>query len=140
MIFFKINSIISEHMYDQLYQRALLASKTSYSPYSHFSVGAAVLLEDGTIVCASNQENSSFSLTMCAERVALFYAQSEHPTLRVVAVAIASPSTTSQVMPCGACRQVMSEIQLRQASDFDVVTQGLTIKASELMPQEFKLK
>lgn len=119
--------------------QALSAADSAYAPYSHFRVGAAVLLEDGTVVTGSNQENASYSLTICAERVALFYAQSRYPSLRVHALAVASTSTTAMVTPCGACRQVMAEVACHQGSDFDVVMSGRTMKVSELLPLAFKL-
>lgn len=127
-------------MYEKLKIKAMEASNNAYAPYSNFRVGAAVMLDDGSIVVGSNQENASYSLTMCAERVALFYAQSHYPTVKVTAVAIASPSTDEQVTPCGACRQVMAEIAMRQGADFDVVMGEKVMKVSELMPLTFKLK
>ena len=94
--------------YKNLVKRAKLAMKSSYSPYSRFKVGAAVLTQDGTIFSGCNIENSSFSLTLCAERTALFKAISDGAT-RFKALAIVSDATDF-LPPCGACRQVLMEL------------------------------
>jgi len=96
-----------------LAQKAIDALKTSYSPYSHFAVGAAVLLKNGEIIQGSNQENGAYPSGLCAERVALFYAGATFPNIPVVAIAIAAEHegkpTSEPVSPCGSCRQVMLE-------------------------------
>lgn len=105
-----------------LIQKAREAIDTSYSPYSQFSVGCALLLSDGTIIKASNQENASFGLTVCAERNALFAAGSAGKKDQVRTIAITgSPKDTighlvpieqeNIISPCGACRQVMKEYE-----------------------------
>lgn len=66
------------------------ATANSYSPYSHFCVGAAVRLEDGTVIRGANQENAAFSVTMCAERSAIFNSQSNYPHLAITHIAIAA--------------------------------------------------
>ena len=85
----------------------------SHSPYSHFRVGAAVLLENGEVVQGSNQENAAYPSGLCAERVALFMAGSKYPGLAVKALAVFVSSdahdTNGPAAPCGACRQVMAE-------------------------------
>lgn len=91
-----------------LFEAAMKASKNSYSPYSHFPVGAALLMEDGSIVTGANIENRSFGLTNCAERSAVFAAASAGYRT-YVALAIATPSSDYPVGPCGACRQVLTE-------------------------------
>lgn len=92
----------------ELFEKALEASEKSYSPYSHFPVGAALLMEDGTVITGVNIENRSYGLTNCAERTAVFKAVSEgYMTFK--AVAIATPASDYPVGPCGACRQVLSE-------------------------------
>lgn len=126
-------------MIDNLLDRALVAAQSAYAPYSQFRVGAAVELEDGTIITGSNQENASYSLSICAERVALFYARAHYPHLRVVTLAVTSPSTDRMVTPCGACRQVMTEVAFQQGCDFDVVMSEKTLKVSELLPLAFNL-
>ncbi len=91
-----------------LFENALSAASFSYSPYSHFPVGAALLTENGKIFTGTNIENRSFGLTNCAERTAIFKAVSEGEK-RFVAVAIAAPKADYPVGPCGACRQVLTE-------------------------------
>lgn len=93
-----------KEMKERLISLAIEARKHSYSPYSKYPVGAAVLAESGRIYTGCNIENSSFGLTNCAERTAIFKAVSEGET-RIKAISIAAKSST----PCGACRQVMSE-------------------------------
>jgi cytidine deaminase len=85
------------------------AARNSYSPYSHFRVGAALLLEDGSIVTGCNVENCSYRLTSCAEQAAIARAVSERgPAIRLRAVAVANLNNSAS-MPCGACRQTLSE-------------------------------
>ena len=79
-----------DDMSKALVKNAIEATDKSYSPYSHFKVGAALRLEDGTIVIGANQENAAFPVTMCAERAAIFNAQSNHPELAITAIAIAA--------------------------------------------------
>lgn len=94
--------------FKELFACAVAAANASYSPYSHFPVGAALLMEDGEIVTGCNVENRSFGLTNCAERTAVFSAVARgYKTFR--AVAIAAPAAEYPVGPCGACRQVLTE-------------------------------
>lgn len=101
----------------QLVERAIDATASSYSPYSHFAVGAALRLSDGTIVIGSNQENAAFPSGLCAERTAIFAAGATHPDKAVMALAIAARNeaglTAEPVSPCGACRQVILEVEQR---------------------------
>lgn len=101
----------------QLIDAAKDATRRSYAPYSHFHVGAAVLLADGTVVTGTNQENAAYPSGLCAERTTLFYAGSTHPGTAVVSLAIAAFTdgafTTNPIVPCGACRQVMLETEQR---------------------------
>ena len=101
----------------QLVERAIEATASSYSPYSHFAVGAALRLSDGTIVIGSNQENAAFPSGLCAERTAIFAAGATHPDKAVTALAIAARNeaglTAEPVSPCGACRQVILEVEQR---------------------------
>ena len=93
----------------QLRKLAESAAANSYSPYSRFRVGAALLLEDGSIVTGCNVENCSYRLTSCAEQAAITRAVSEHgPKIRLRAVAVANLNSSAS-MPCGACRQTLSE-------------------------------
>jgi len=91
-----------------LFQAAFQAALNSYSPYSKFRVGAAILCADGSIVTGTNVENRSFGLTICAERSALVAAISAGKR-DFKAIAIATPDSDYPVSPCGACRQVLSE-------------------------------
>jgi cytidine deaminase len=92
---------------EELLEQAKLALKNSYSPYSKFSVGAAIRTKDGQIYTGINIENASYSLTICAERVAVFKAiSSGHTSFTDLAIVSSSEAPT---FPCGACRQVLSE-------------------------------
>lgn len=93
---------------DKLFDIAVEASKASYSPYSAFPVGAALLCADGSIFKGTNVENRSFGLTVCAERSALLSAVSAGKR-DFIALAVATPAADYPVSPCGACRQVLSE-------------------------------
>ncbi len=101
----------------QLIDAAKLATERSYAPYSQFHVGAAALLADGTIVTGSNQENAAYPSGMCAERTTLFHAGAAYPEKAVTALAIAAYTkgefTRTPIAPCGACRQVMLEVENR---------------------------
>lgn len=100
--------IISEEKFKELYEAACSAAKNSYSPYSHFPVGAALLMEDGVIIKGANIENRSFGLTNCAERSAIFTAMSAGYR-SFLALVIVTPASDYPVGPCGACRQVLTE-------------------------------
>lgn len=123
----------------QLMDAALFARKNAYAPYSKFQVGAAILAEGGTITTGANVENASYSLTICAERVAAAAAiAAGHQKL--LAIAIASPGAAA---PCGACRQFLAEfgnkidIILIDANNSQNV-QETTLNI--LLPQQFKLQ
>ena len=105
--------------YNLLMQKAKEASKKSYSPFSKFAVGASVLASDGKIYSGCNIENSSFGMTICAERCAIFKAVSEGEK-EILAVAIYSPNE-DDCYPCGACRQVMYEFQGQ--SEIQIITE-----------------
>jgi cytidine deaminase len=93
----------------RLRELAAFAAENSYSPYSHFRVGAALLLEDGTIVTGCNVENASYRLTSCAEQGAIARAVAQcGPAIRLRAVAVANLNGAAS-MPCGACRQTLTE-------------------------------
>ena len=116
------------------------ASSTSYSPFSRFAVGAAVLASSGKIYEGCNVENSSFGLTICAERCAIFKAVSEGER-EILAVAIYSPNSDN-CYPCGACRQVMYEFQ-GDDEEISVVTENLgqleIQKLSYFLPCGFRI-
>lgn len=115
-----VNDLVNNEKF--LVQKASEAMRHSYSPYSKFSVGCAIQLSDGTIIKASNQENASFGLTVCAERNALFAAGSagKKDQVRTIAITGSPKDKIGQVVPieqeniispCGACRQVMKEYE-----------------------------
>jgi cytidine deaminase len=89
----------------------------AYAPYSQFQVGAAVLLANGEIVTGNNQENVAFPSGLCAERTALFYANSQYPEQTVQSLAVAAYTQSDYIehpiSPCGACRQVILETEMR---------------------------
>lgn len=94
---------------EALLRQAQEAAQHSYSPYSHFRVGAALLLEDGSVVTGCNVENCSYRLTSCAEQGAIARAVAEYgPGVRLRAVAVANLNDSAS-MPCGACRQTLAE-------------------------------
>lgn len=108
----------------QLLDAAIEATDTAYAPYSHFHVGAALRLVDGTIVRGSNQENIAYPSGLCAERTALFAASAQQPGKAVKAIAIVGRNpeqALTAASPCGACRQVMAEQEMRQKSLLRVI-------------------
>lgn len=112
----------------KLVRAAMEAQKSSYAPYSHFNVGAAVRLEDGTIIKGSNQENAASPSGLCAERTAMFAAGANYPGVPMVSIAIAGgPSLglcANPATPCGACRQVMAEYQKIGGKPMSVILVG----------------
>ena len=131
----------------QLVAAACEATQRSYAPYSHFSVGAAARLADGTIVSGSNQENAAYPSGLCAERTTLFYANSRYPDQPVRTLAIAARNERGEYLkapipPCGACRQVMLETESRHATPMRVLlygTEGIygLQKVGDLLPLSF---
>ncbi|MBR4755788.1 MAG: cytidine deaminase [Bacteroidales bacterium] len=107
---------------------AVEAQKSSYAPYSRFNVGAAVLLEEGTVVRGSNQENAAYPSGLCAERTAMFAASAAHPGKAMVALAIAGgfnhEVAATPCTPCGACRQVMAEYQTLSGKPMSIIMFG----------------
>lgn len=112
----------------ELAKAAIEAMGGSYAPYSHFNVGAAVRLSDGTIVKGANQENAAFPSGLCAERTALFAAGANYPTKDVRSIAIAGGVygrlTDQPATPCGACRQVMAQYQNKAGAPLSVIMVG----------------
>lgn len=108
-----------------LVHKAKDAAQLAYAPYSKFCVGAALLLEDGTLVTGSNQENAAYPLCMCAERVALYAATSQHPGKAIKKMAVVAHKKNHKELvnatSCGACRQVMLEFESRQAGPIQIV-------------------
>ena len=106
-------------------EAAKKATLTSYSPYSHFSVGAACLLDNGEIISGSNQENAAYPSGICAERTTLFYAMARFPEAKVLKLAIISRNkgriTPEVCTPCGACRQVILETEARGGQPIELL-------------------
>ena len=112
----------------KLASAAIEATGSSYAPYSHFNVGAAIMYDDGNIAQGSNQENAAFPSGMCAERTALFYASASNPEKAITAIAIAAKQNgelcSNPVTPCGACRQVMAQYQLKGGCPMRIILVG----------------
>ena len=112
----------------ELVALALEAMKGSYSPYSKFQVGAALRLEDGTIVKGANQENVAYPSGLCAERTAMFAAGANYPDVPFDTLAIVGADhgvvCESPASPCGSCRQVMAEYQKKQGKPFRIILVG----------------
>jgi len=108
--------------------KAKEATFRAYAPYSKFKVGAAALLANGEIVDGNNQENVAFPSGLCAERTTLFYAHSRYPDEAVQAIAIAAYTEGDfldrPISPCGACRQVMLETELRSKQPVKIILYG----------------
>ncbi|MDR1402492.1 MAG: cytidine deaminase [Tannerellaceae bacterium] len=129
-------------IYKELIESAIDATANAYAPYSRFNVGAAVLLKNGKIMAGSNQENAAYPSGLCAERVALFSANAQYPDSAVLALAIAAVTNGKQVdmiTPCGACRQVLLEVEKRYRSPVKILLCGrkqiyMAESAASLLP------
>ena len=112
--------------------RAEKQAKKAYAPYSEFYVGAAVLLENGKVFMGCNQENASYPLSLCAERVAIFAAHSQFPGIPVKKIIITAinprKKICSPISPCGACRQVIRESEFRFKNNIEIILKGETDK------------
>ncbi len=126
--------------YEELMEKAVEASKNSYSPYSKFAVGACVITDSGKIYTGCNFENSSFGMTICAERNAIGSAVADGER-KIKAVAIYSPNQDN-CAPCGACRQVIHEFCDNDA-DVDIILKNKdelrVITLASLLPESFNL-
>lgn len=122
---------------DRLYDLAREAANASYSPYSHFRVGAALECSDGSVFTGANIENRSFGLTVCAERSAVSAAASAGKR-EFVRIAVATPDAGYPVSPCGACRQVLSEFMRSEAIvAFGPAEESLVVTTmGELLPND----
>ena len=130
----------------KLIECAKAAVKNSYANYSHFHVGAALRLHDGRVVIGANQENAAFPSGLCAERSAIFAAQSTYPDQPITLLAIAAANEyglmRDPIVPCGACRQVILEIESRYNQPIRILLYGTsgvyvidTVK--DLLPLQF---
>lgn len=123
-----------------LIDEAILAMSVSYAPYSKFRVGAAIKLKDGKIIRGCNIENVSYSMSICAERVAIFKAYSEGYTKDdILSMAVVS-STKNPISPCGACRQVLTELLDENTTIIlsNIKKEKKELKVCELLPYAFK--
>ena len=112
----------------ELMQEAIKARENAYAPYSKFSVGAALRLENNEIVIGNNQENASYPSGLCAERTAIYYAGAKYPKQKIVTLAITASSnikeTSEPIPPCGACRQAIAEYEVKQESPIEIYFMG----------------
>lgn len=137
---------LSDGQISELHHRAVAAAHNSYSPYSHFRVGAALLLapdqaQTGAIVSGCNVENASYRLTSCAEQAAIAAAVSLYgPQIRVRAVSVANLNGAT-CMPCGACRQTLAEFADPETPVFYPRENGETVSTTlaALLPAAFCL-
>lgn len=130
-ISFELTECVVTELDEQLQRLVAQAkenTKLSYSPYSHYKVGAALLLEDGLVVNGANQENAAYPSGLCAERTALFYANANYPTTAPVALAIAcwtgGDFTEQPGSPCGNCRQALLETEVRFGKPIKIILYG----------------
>jgi cytidine deaminase len=143
--FKNIEDLDSESKY--LVHKAKDATQLAYAPYSKFHVGAALMLEDGTIVAGSNQENASYPVGICAERVLLSAISSFHPGIAIETMAVSYQSkkikSDHPISPCGMCRQALQEFEGRMDKPIRLILSGMEGKvyviksASLLLPLAF---
>jgi cytidine deaminase len=115
-----------------LMQEAIEARKNAYVPYSKFSVGAAILMENNEIITGNNQENASYPSGLCAERTAIYYAGAKFPDAKIIRMTITAGSrdkqTVTPIPPCGACRQAIAEYEVKQENPIEIYFMGETGK------------
>lgn len=131
----------------KLVQEAKNATNQSYAPYSDFHVGSALQLRSGEIITGSNQENASYPVCICGERLAILSAQHRYPGIPIETVAIVARKgehgwTEKPVSPCGVCRQTISEVSLRQEKSIRLILIGqeefwIIDRLDEILPASF---
>ncbi len=131
----------------ELVKAAIAAAANAYAPYSNFHVGAALLLDDGSIVTGANFENASYGMTLCAETVAIAKANSDGQLKQIVAIAVAGgpegqvAKAADSITPCGRCRQIIKEVADLTETDIPVHcahANGFeTYTLSQLLPHGF---
>jgi cytidine deaminase len=139
-----------EPMDRELLQKARECAKDAYAPYSDFLVGAALLLEDGTIVLGNNQENVAYPSGLCAERVAVYAAGANYPGVKFKTIAVTARSNRflvdHPVPPCGACRQAICEYENISGESIRMIMSGqcgkvhIVESAGSLLPLVFSRK
>ncbi|MBI4647816.1 MAG: cytidine deaminase [Bacteroidia bacterium] len=150
-ISFKEYGALSElsRIEQKLVTKAENAAHKAYAPYSHFMVGAAILLENGEIIEGNNQENAAYPSGLCAERVAMFYANSKFPDIPIITIAISAFSKKGKVIepvpPCGSCRQALLESEIRFKKPIKLILSGkkkiyIIENISSLLPLNFSNK
>jgi cytidine deaminase len=115
-----------------LMKQAMNAREKAYAPYSNFSVGAAILLNNDEVVTGNNQENASYPSGLCAERTAIYYAGAQFPDAKIIRMALTAGSrvhqTVTPIPPCGACRQAIAEYEVKQDAPIEIYFMGETGK------------
>ena len=134
----------------QLVDNAKAAFATAYAPYSGFLVGATILLENGEIISGNNQENVAYPSGLCAERVAIFYAGSQFPDVKMKTIAITAIFKKFEIKdvisPCGSCRQAIAEYEVKQEENIRILLHHpdnsvlILNSISDLLPFMFKSK
>jgi cytidine deaminase len=131
----------------KLVKKARGIALKAYAPYSGFSVGAAVLLENGEIITGNNQENAAYPSGICAERTAVFYANAQYPEVPIRAIAITASVKGNFIShpayPCGSCRQVLLEARNKTGKPMEVILAGaekieIVGDARDLLPMPFE--
>lgn len=136
-----------QHEDAELVKAARKITANAYAPYSNFHVGAVASLQNGATVSGTNQENASYPVTICAERVLLAVATTEHPEVKINTIAISYDNgkgkSDKPISPCGMCRQSLSEYETRLGQPIRILLSGQTGKvfvietASHLLPLSF---
>jgi len=130
----------------ELVTKAREATSQSYAPYSEYHVGAALRLENNHIITGSNQENASYPVCLCGERLAILYAQHNYPDLKIDTVAIVARKkeewSPTPVSPCGVCRQTIGEVSFRQQQDIRLILIGaqeiwILDRLEQVLPSSF---
>lgn len=130
-----------------LFDKAMSSRNTAYAPYSDFTVGCAILLENGEIITGSNQENAAYPSGLCAERTTIFYTGANFPDIKIkklfVIGAPRNATTSVPIPPCGACRQAILEYEAKQKEEIEIYFASLggaiykTKSIRELLPFSF---
>lgn len=132
--------------YQKLLQEAKEATRSAYAPYSNFFVGAAILLNDQTIVRGNNQENAAYPSGICAERTAIYYTGAQYPRHKIEAIAVIARREGDYFLPaapCGACRQAMLEYEEKQQKPIKLILQAegeeiyVLDSVADLLPLKF---